>query len=184
MWGSVIFLTGFELRRSFSLDFKGKFKLIFVWIATVLISAIPLIIFMLWEWRHTGDPLYFVTIQKNWNRHFDLMAGLINHLPKYEMNHILLYLSLTAGFSFIKRPFLHWKLLAITTVLMAEIPLFIGGYSFSYSRFMSTNLGLWIFLTEWVVRWPWLQLPLLGWALLKMNTVIYDWVAFTYNIGP
>lgn len=155
------------------------------WVVSLLL-ALPISLYAFWNLVACGDPLYFIKAQGQWGRHFDFWEGLKNQLPRYELNRVLFYLSLLASWRFIRRPEAHWKLLGWTSFLMAEIPLFVGGFAFSYSRFMATNLGLFAFLAELLAARAWLLILALLWALPWLNLEIVRWVRMTpyHGIGP
>lgn len=172
----------------------GAFALVYLWVhrekawrSTALalgVSVAPLALYMIWNWSATGDPLHFIRVEGNWDRHFNLLAGLRCHLPLYEVNHVFLYASLYAGWKLIHRKEAVWKILAITAVLGAEIPLYVGGYGYSYSRLMAGNLGLLAWITEIVTLAPWLWTGWLAWSFLRLSVEANNWFGDAYKIGP
>jgi hypothetical protein len=89
-----------------------------------------------------------------WNREFSLLGGLKSHLPRLEDSRLYLYLSLGASWAYLRRrPGNPWFLIGLATLLMAEVPLFIGGYM-SYTRFMDVSLGLFCLIVELCAERP------------------------------
>jgi hypothetical protein len=74
-----------------------------------------------------------------------------------------------------KRGPLFWKVLGLETILMAELPLYAGGF-WSYERFMACNLGVLILLIEVSRNRLWLQILLLVLALIQLNLQIHNWL--------
>ncbi len=165
---------------------KERIQTYFQIILIVGLSILPLCSYLIWNKIETNEYLYFIAQQSKWGRKFNLSEGLLSHIPKYEMNHIFLYISLYAGFRFLKREDFHWKLLGLTSILMAEIPLFIGGYSYSYSRFIASNLGFFSLIVEISRPRLWLAVALILWSVTKLDTEVYKWLTgIGYNgIGP
>lgn len=164
-----------------------KKRLSFREVALVILAGVfPLMGYCIWNYIAKGDPLYFIHLQARWGRSFSIVEGLKNHLPRYEINHILFYLSLAASVSFLRRAGLHWKFIGVVTFLMAELPLYLGGYSYSYSRFAAGNLGLLIWFAEWGIRQPWLGLAYLLWAFPKLDVEIHKWMTGIgyHGVGP
>jgi hypothetical protein len=128
-----------------------------------------------WEHFHTGNPLYFLSLQKSWGRSFDILHGLKCHIPSPKIEFIGLALSWVMSIRWINRPEVHWKWLSLVTIALAEIPLYYGGF-YSYSRFLTTSPGVIIGVFE-VIQWkPWIRFPLLVWALTKLNIQTFKWV--------
>ncbi len=138
-----------------------------------LISIIPLSLFMGWLWLKTGNPLYFYTLQSSgWGRSFDFISGLKAHLPKFESSSLFLYLSLFAAYRFMKREENHWKFLGAVTFALADLPLFIGGH-YSYVRFMSANLGLFVLISELMAENTGWRTAIIIWSTAKLAVQTY-----------
>jgi hypothetical protein len=150
----------------------------------LLASGLPLAAYMAFNWSMTGDPLHFIRVEGKWDRHFNLAAGLLAHLPRYELNHFFLYGSLYAGWLFFKRKAPAWKILGVTAVLAAEVPLFVGGYGYSYSRQMAGSLGLFALVVEVFTRNPWLWTGWTAWSLFRLSVEANNWFGDGYKLGP
>jgi hypothetical protein len=134
-------------------------------------TLLPFFVFLFWLWSRRGDPFYFYKLQQGWGRHFSLLSGLWDNRPRTDSDVAFLYTSLAAAFFMLRRQSPHWKFLGVTTLALAELPLFVGGFM-SYSRFMSTNIGLMFFSAEIVAERPALALGLVAWEIthLAINT--------------
>jgi hypothetical protein len=150
----------------------------------LIVSGLPLLMYRIWNWDAAGDPLHFIRVEGKWDRHFNLLAGLRCHLPQYELNHVFLYASLYGGWKLIHREAPVWKILAVTTLFAAEVPLFVGGFGYSYSRLMAGNLGLFAGITEVVTLTPWLWTGWLAWSFLRLSVEANNWFGDYYKIGP
>jgi hypothetical protein len=137
----------------------------------VLLAGLPFCLFMYWLWVKTGDPFHFYRLQQGWGRHFSLTSGIWDNRPRVDSDAGFLYLSLCAAFFMIKRGAPHWIFLGMTTLALAELPLFLGGF-LSYSRFMSANIGLMFFSAEIISTQPALAVALIAYELthLAINT--------------
>lgn len=141
----------------------------------LFLASIPFLIFVIWQWHTFGSPLAFLHAQSGWNRHLDVIGGLRHNIPKFDQCKIFNTLALIATWRFLKRPELHWKLLALVTVMMTEIPLFFGG-TYSYPRFSALNLGVFIFLVELSKDRFWLIVALLLLAVTRLDVEIHSWM--------
>lgn len=90
-------------------------------------------------------------------------------------------MALVAAGSFFRKVGAQWKFLALTTFMMSEIPLFIGG-SYSYPRFSALNLGLFIFIVELARERFWLIITLILLALTRLDVEVYLWVTSQFFI--
>ncbi|MEI8347051.1 MAG: hypothetical protein WCG27_06270 [Pseudomonadota bacterium] len=124
-------------------------KLCYTHVLPMIISIIPLLVFMGWLWNQTGDPLYFLHAQSSpqWGRHFQFLKGILNFLPRYDRAVFFLYFSCWAGYVLLRRKDILFKILGGSSLMMAIIPIFFGGF-FSYDRFVATNLAFFFILGE------------------------------------
>ena len=142
-------------------------------VSVSFITLIPLSLFFGWLWLKTGNPFYFYSLQSSgWGRKFNLLSGLEAHLPRFEASTLYLYLSLFAAYRFLKRKEHAWKFLGILTFALADLPLFVGGY-YSYVRFMSVNLGLFILLSEVMEENPRWSSAILIWCISRLAVQTY-----------
>ncbi|MGZ3697075.1 MAG: hypothetical protein ACXWPM_08055 [Bdellovibrionota bacterium] len=138
-----------------------------------LLSAVPFLCFAIWLWKNTGDPFHFYAVQKaGWGRKLSILDGLIAHRPRIDVAVLYLYLGLLAAYSFIKRQGDLWRLLAIFTFALADLPMFVGGF-YSYVRFVSVNIGMFVLITEWMKARPRWAIPIVVWALTRMAIQVY-----------
>ena len=146
-------------------------------ILSVIFSlTLPFIIMALGQWSTYGTPLYFLKSQGSWGREFQLIGGLLAHLPRWETDWFCLVASHGAFWWLWKKKDNISRLIALTTMAMIEIPLFFGGY-YSYSRFMLVNTGLFLFITHFAHTRPWILFAYLFWALPRLTKNIHHWMA-------
>ena len=142
--------------------------------------AIPFVGFMGWEWVKTGNPAYFLHLEGQWNRHFDFVQGLMLNVPSFDKDWLLLLVSLAAWAVFFRRAQLVWKVLSLTSLAMAEVPLFFGGY-LSYFRFVGANLAVFALLAEAGRKRPWIFGAYLIVALTMTSMSTYYWLSSNVN---
>lgn len=147
----------------------------------ITVAILPFFIFLLWQWQTFGDPLAFLKAQSNWGRSFHFLGGLKNNIPRYDQSHILALLSIYAAFRFMRRDEIYWKLTGAMTILMGEIPLFFGGF-FSYPRFSSINLGLFLMIVEITSSRFWLIVSLLIFAITRLEIEIHSWLNSSFFV--
>lgn len=168
----------------------GAFGLVVLWMSArkrltlgktlslILTAGTPFVLFLIWNDAVTGNFLFFLKAQSGWDRHFSIGSGLRSHLPKFEDSYFYLLLSLGAAFWFLKRSKSGETgavtlFLGILTVLMAEVPLFMGGF-YSYTRFMSTQLGIFVLLAVIFEKRPFLAAPWLIWSVTRLVGAAYS----------
>jgi hypothetical protein len=163
-WGYVIYLG---YRRDQDV-LKGRWRVAL----SATLSMIPLAIFLHWQWKAFGNPLAFADAQRGWGRSFSFWGGIWEHRPRWDVSVAYLYLSIAAGVSFLRRDTAWWKLMGASTLVMAQLPLFMGGF-YSYVRFQSVSFGLFIFIAELSVNRPWLAISLVAWAISRLAVQAY-----------
>ncbi|MCY4524900.1 MAG: hypothetical protein OXB84_09180, partial [Halobacteriovoraceae bacterium] len=152
-----------------------KFSLGKLTIMFFLIS-LPFLIMMAGQWHLNGSPFYFLTAQKQWGREFNILMGLANHLPiNPSLNYLFLMLSLYTGFYLWKKGDHTSRLLAIFTVVMAEVPVFFGVFQ-SYYRFMMINIGIFVFLSQMILKYPFIMVFYLIWGVTNLVKRTFYWV--------
>lgn len=135
----------------------------------------PLFLFFIWNYIEYSNPIYFLTAQKGYGRSFSLMQGLKSHIPFLEHSYLYLILGIASSIQFFKsNNNVHKYFLGILTLIMVELPLFIGGYM-SYPRFQSVNLGIFIFLTSLFLKKNWLFLGYILWSLTYLIKGSHQW---------
>jgi hypothetical protein len=154
---------------------KATGKLRWSAVAIPLATLVPFGVFLVWQRSAFGNPFEFLVAQARWGRHFDFWAGLSCNLPKFDQSRIFAILAIVSAASFFRRPGAQWKFLALVTLMMSEIPLFLGGF-FSYPRFSALNLGVFIFLVELARERLWLILVLLILAVTRLDVEVYNWM--------
>ena len=107
-------------------------------------------------------------------RPIDFLTGLKSHLPVWEADYFFLIISLFAMYHFLRRKEFSWIYLGGITLMMAEFPLYIGGYC-AFSRFMSVNLGMFVFLIEFVENKRILQVALIVWSIVYLGMGVHQW---------
>jgi hypothetical protein len=117
------------------------------------LTLLPFGVFLYWQWSKTGDPIHFYHLQKNWGRAFSFLGGVLEHRPRWDRSTLFLYLSWWGGVSFLLRKDTFSRFLGASTILLGVLPVFVGGF-YSYVRFISVNLGLFIWLSEWLATRP------------------------------
>jgi hypothetical protein len=144
-------------------------------LVALIFALLPFALFMAWNYFETGNVIYFLEMQKQgWQREFSLMGGLKSHVPKFDTDHLCLYFSLIVSYMYIfRRSQKPWILIGSISFLMAELPLFMGGF-YSYSRFMSTNLGVFCLLVEFGGKraplfWVWIV-----WSVARLADSTYS----------
>lgn len=143
------------------------------WLGVGALTAAPFAVFLYWLWIKTGDPLYFLKVQKTgWGRHFDLIQGLIDHRPRWDVAVLYLYAALYGAYRFIRRERAEWKFLALSTFALGDFPIFFGGF-YSYVRFASVNLGIFVLLAELSRRRPKFTMLWIAWALVRLAIEVY-----------
>ena len=169
VFGIYWFYTDIQKRHN-KLSFKKLFPMFF------LVSS-PFLIMMAGQWYLKGTPFYFLSAQKDWGRKFDALFAITNHFPiSIDMDYFFLILSLYVGFYFWKKGDKTHRLLALFTIVMAEVPVFFGGFQ-SYSRFMLVNIGLFVFLSHIALKRPYLIMFYLVWGLSGLVKQSWYWVA-------
>ncbi len=113
---------------------------------SILISSIGGLFLLEWYWKGTGDLFYYYKIQGVYGRSFSLIEGIWNHRPRFDTAVLYLYLSLIGSISLIRRNDFVSQLIGWFCLAFTEVPLFFGGF-YSYVRFLSVSLALFIFLT-------------------------------------
>ena len=142
----------------------------------ILSLSLPFVIMMLGQWMTHGTPLFFLASQGSWGREFQLVEGLLAHLPRWETDWFCLIASYGAFRWLWKKKDNISRLLALATMAMIEIPLFFGGY-YSYSRFMLLNTGLFLYISHLAGSRPWILFIYLFWALPRLTKNIHHWMA-------
>jgi hypothetical protein len=149
-----------------------------------VIACLPIAIFCAWQFAEKGTPFYFIQLHKTWGRTFSVLPALADHLPmvfKAKLFSIpqltgwsYFFVSWLAGLSFLRRKDPICKFLGISGILLAEIPLFFGGY-YCFDRFTSVNLPLFLWLAEIISgkEW-WLVCYLLG-AIPSLAIDVMRW---------
>lgn len=141
-------------------------------LGSFVLLGLPFGIFCSWLMAKTGNPFYFIESQKQWGRHIGFFAGLIEYRPRFDIAVAYLYFSILAGYFFLKRNTSKWRFLGGTTLALSNLPLFVGGF-FCYPRFMSTNFGMFAWLTELTDERPMLYLPWILWCLGRLAVAVY-----------
>ncbi len=133
---------------------------------------LPFALFLLWNYVGTGNPIHFLSAQSGWGREFSITTGLHSNLPTFDRATVFLYLAIASAIYYFRKndtPQVALFLAALG-VLHAEIPLFIGGF-YSYHRFMSVNLGIFILLTELGMKKPRVFWIWIIWSLAQLAAV-------------
>jgi len=143
-------------------------------IAGILACAVPFLGFMAWLWVKTGNPVYFYSAQASgWGRHFDLLAGLKDHLPRWDAAHLYLYFGLFAALRFFRRRSGDWLLLGAITLMLTDLPIYFGGF-YSYVRFASASPGIFLTAAELGEESPWGTLALVTWCLVRLGIQMHQ----------
>ena len=141
----------------------------------LLPAFLPFILFLIWNQFEAGSPFYFLKVQvSGWQRGFDWRRGIDAHLPRFVDASLFLYLGLMAGAYFFNRrnKSIVYLFLAIGSWVFAELPLWFGGL-YSYNRFSSIHLGLFLFLAEvFVNRRAWFAMWIL-WSFSRLSMLSY-----------
>jgi hypothetical protein len=152
-------------------------------IVSWILTALPFACFMIWLAEKTGNPLYFYSVQTTgWGRKFDLIQGLKDHLPRWDVGHLYLYLSLFGAIRFLRRrgaATTEWRIIGLITLLLGDLPIYFGGF-FSYVRFVSINPGLFLVTSELASENPFVAVAVVIWCLIRltiqMNHSMTTWV--------
>jgi len=149
------------------------------------LAILPFFLFLVWEWKGTGNAFYFMSAQKTWGRSLSIWDAFKNHIPRLTFDYLALCFGYYAaaclvfarsrlGFKGLstQKPILSF--IGIETAMLAGLPLFVGGY-YSYSRFISTNVGVFIVLTPLVSKRPILFLMAIIWCLVGLATQLHHW---------
>lgn len=163
-------------------NFGGRCALGMALEATLL--AAPFLLMLLWDQARTGDWFFVFHEHEKWGQGFSLLPAVRAHLPKFEDSHLFLLLSwIGAAFFFrnaraLRDPALAY--LAAFTLAMAEAPLFLGGATplFSYSRYVSMNVGVFLLIADFLVRRPVLIPPVAMWMCARLGIQTYH---FTFG---
>jgi hypothetical protein len=139
-------------------------------ITLICAASLPFILYLFWQWHHFGDPLAFVHAQSLWNRHFTPLRALLDNAPRPKFFQIAIWICLIGSFFAIRKKRFEWVFLGLSTLALTELPLFSGGLM-SYSRYLSTNFGLFIFTSDFLTKTPrkysrWIELVLLVWFVI------------------
>jgi hypothetical protein len=147
------------------------------------IAVFPLILYLIWQWIHYDNPFMLIQAQYSWGRHFSPWRAVLDQLPRIKPFQIMIWLSVLGSISWMRRPQVFWKFLGICTLVVTELPLFSGGF-LSYPRFLSSNLGLFIYVSELLSRpskflayRAYVEIALVIWAVLffvfELNEYFY-----------
>jgi hypothetical protein len=140
----------------------------------LVICGLPFLGFMTWLWSKSGNPIYFYTAQtQGWGRHFSLLAGLKDHLPRWDAGHLYLYFGLFASLRFLRRGSAEWILLGAITLMLTELPIYFGGF-YSYVRFASANPGIFLTAAELADETPWGASLLSIWCLVRLGIQMHQ----------
>jgi hypothetical protein len=143
------------------------------WAGVGILTAAPFALFLYWLWCRTGNPFYFLKVQQTgWGRHFDFWQGIKDHRPRFDIAVVYLYAALFAAYRFIRRPEPVWKFLALAAFALGDLPIFFGGF-YSYVRFASVNLGIFVLLAELSRKRPKFTLLWIAWALIRLAIEIH-----------
>jgi hypothetical protein len=132
-----------------------------------LLALSPFFAYVFWQWLTVGDPLAFVHAQHQWGREFSPLRALLDQAPRPKMFPLMIWICLIGSFFALKKRDFFWSFLALATLGLTEVPLFSGGLM-SYARYLSVNVGLFIFLAQFFSRrpaWRIVELALLVWAV-------------------
>lgn len=145
-------------------------------IVLLLIAAlVPFSIYLMWNYLDTGNPIHFWEVQKKFSRGFNFGAGLECHIPRFTEDYLKLLIALFASYYFIfRQKGIEWLYLGIVTFLLAELPLYVGGY-YSYYRFSGVNIGIIVAVFIFTKRYRWLQLALITWCIIYTAVGVHQW---------
>lgn len=141
-----------------------------------LLLGLPFLIFMAWQHERFGTPVAFLRALSHWDRKFEPLNLFRVHFTAHwaSSERILSLLSILAAYRFWKRPEFRWKWLAIATLVLAELPLCYG--TWSYLRYSSINLGLFIYVAEILAARPWALIAYVVWALTQLSVQTRLWL--------
>jgi|GEM_PF-5647406 len=139
------------------------------------LSALPVIVFHGCQKAESGEFFHYITLLKSgWNRGVDPLQALQCLIPRYDFSFGCLLLSVICAGRFLRRDRLEWKLLGVSTLILALGPLPFGGFS-GYGRYMSTNIGLFIGTAEVLVAMPILTYATSVWLVFRLAIEIEGW---------
>lgn len=142
---------------------------------SLVLLIVPFLSFMTWQWIVAGDPFRFIHLMDQGGRKFQFLDLLNLQRPRWDISYICMILSYWAGFRFVRREGLHWKLIGIMSFILALMPLGFGGFGFGYWRYMTCNFGLFILLGELLAERTWIAYPVLGWSIFRLGLEIEGW---------
>lgn len=135
-----------------------------------------------WYWKGAGDPFYYYKIQAHggYGRSFSFLDGIWNHHPRWDTAVLYLYLSLIGSVKLIRTNSFLSKTIGWFSLAFTEVPLFFGGF-YSYVRFLSVSLGMFIFLTEEAEKSRFRELLIVVFFITKLAIQVYksgyhEWV--------
>ena len=170
---SQLFTLG---RNYFRVEFKNR-KVI---VASAVIPVLPFLLYLCWQYHYYGDPLAFIKAQASWKRSFTFWRAFIDQAPLPKLFPMMIWTCLIGSFYFLKKRDFHWSFLGLSTFVLTELPLFSGGLM-SYSRYLSTNLGMFLFvalfLSESKRKYSrYLELALILWGVLHFVTEMKEYL--------
>ena len=177
VFGGLLVIDFMQGRGWFGTRLENRLAGLKPWVSVLscLFLSTPFLAFMAWQWVERGDPLLFLHKMQTGGRPHDLWEVVRLHFPRWDLNYVLLILSHVSAFSMIRRSGFHWKFLALTTWILALLPLAFGGFSWGYLRYMSCSLGLFISLGEFFYSRPWFAYPWLGWSVFRLGVEVDGW---------
>jgi len=151
-------------------------------LAASALSGLGAVFLIAWYWCEAGDPFYYLKIQASgaYGRTFSLWGGIWSHHPRWDTAVLYLYLSLAGAVRLIRRKDLPSKFLGWATLAFTEVPLFFGGF-YSYVRFLSVSLGMFMYLAEKSERSRLAEMGIVVFFLTKLAIQVYksgyhEWV--------
>ena len=122
----VVFLYELWLKRDIILETKKRFLNS---VTPILLLPLGLLLYSLFCWQRTGNPLYFVTVQAHWSRQTSWpWQGIIQNLlelfwnqPFGSFNEVHVLLDLTATLAFIVLIFLGRRRLPVSLTLWTSL---------------------------------------------------------------
>lgn len=149
---------------------------------SIVLSGIGGLVLLVWYWKGTGDPFYYYKIQANggYGRSFSFLGGIWNHHPRWDTAVLYLYLSLVGSVKLIRTGNLLSKTIGWFSLAFTEVPLFFGGF-YSYVRFLSVSLGMFVFLTDEAEKSRFRELLIVVFFITKLAIQVYksgyhEWV--------
>jgi hypothetical protein len=156
-----------KAKRLFNIPFKEA-------CLSVGLAILPTLGFMAWQWLERGNPFYWVELMRQGGRRVYFLDVLLTHVPQYNWSYGLLVFSYVTGFRFILRNETIWKFIGVMTIMLAVLPLPVGGF-IGYGRYMGASLGLFISAAEMLVALPWLYYPIIGWFMFQLAVEVDGW---------